>query len=206
MADIRGFSKKQQTILNWWHPDSPYADREAIICDGAVRSGKTLVMGLSFVLWAFLSFDRQRFALCGRTVESLKRNLLSELLPYLRRAGFTCKVVSSRNRLVIRLGPRENTFLLFGGHNEASAALIQGVTLAGILLDEVALMPRSFVEQALARCSVNGARLWFNCNPDAPSHWFYREWIQDAGARRALCLHFTMEDNPLPFRPRPGAV
>ena len=96
----------------------------------------------------------------------------------------------------MRLGRHENRFLLFGGRDESSAALIQGSTLAGVLLDEAALMPRSFVEQAIARCSVPGSRLWFNCNPENPQHWFYREWILKAGERRALYLHFTMEDNP----------
>ncbi|MBQ9932848.1 MAG: PBSX family phage terminase large subunit, partial [Ruminiclostridium sp.] len=69
-------------------------------------------------------------------------------------------------------------------------------TLAGVLLDEVALMPRSFVEQACARCSVTGARFWFSCNPEGPGHWFYKEWICKAEERRALHLRFFMEDNP----------
>ena len=57
-------------------------------------------------------------------------------------------------------------------------------------------MPRSFVEQACARCSVAGSRLWFNCNPAGPNHWFYRTWVQQAESRNCLRLHFTMEDNP----------
>ena len=57
-------------------------------------------------------------------------------------------------------------------------------------------MPRSFVEQACARCSVPGSRMWFSCNPEHPEHWFYKEWILKAEERRALYLHFTMEDNP----------
>ncbi|MEI3362492.1 MAG: hypothetical protein V8R75_07935 [Oscillospiraceae bacterium] len=65
-----------------------------------------------------------------------------------------------------------------------------------MLLDETALMPRSFVEQAIARCSVPGSRLWFNCNPEGPQHWFYQEWVLRAEERRALRLHFTMADNP----------
>lgn len=80
--------------------------------------------------------------------------------------------------------------------DESSAALIQGMTLAGVLFDEVALMPRSFVEQALARCSVTGSKFWFNCNPETPGHWFYKEWIEKRNERGALYLHFTMEDNP----------
>ena len=153
-------------------------------------------MGLSFFLWAYACFDGRQFGLCGKTISSLRRNLLSELVPCLRRLGFRCTERRSENLLTVRMGGRENRFVLFGGKDESSAALIQGSTLAGVLLDEVALMPRSFVEQAIARCSVAGSRLWFNCNPETPQHWFYREWILKAKERRALYLHFTMDDNP----------
>ena len=195
-VEFKPFSEKQKTVLTWWCDGSEYRDREAIICDGAVRSGKTLCTGLSFFCWAMRRFDRERFALCGRTISGLRRNLLSEVLPVLEELGFSYEDKVSKNLLTVRFGGRENTFYLFGGKDESSAALIQGVTLAGVLLDEVALMPRSFVEQAAARCSVAGSRLWFSCNPEGPEHWFYKEWIEKWEERRALYLHFTMEDNP----------
>ena len=191
---FNGFSDKQRQVLNWWR--GPEGEKDALICDGAVRSGKTFCMGLSFVCWAMTRFRDQRFALCGKTAVALRRNLAAPLLPVLRELGFRCEEKASRNLLTVRRGRRENTFYLFGGRDEGSAALIQGVTLAGVLLDEAALMPRSFVEQALARCSVEGAKFWFNCNPEGPEHWFYREWILKAEERRAVYLHFTMEDNP----------
>lgn len=191
------FSDKQKLVLRWWNGSSPYRSRDAIICDGAVRSGKTMCLGLSFVLWAMTRFQKQQFALCGKTTESVRRNLLPSVLPLLEELGFQWEEKVSRNWLKLRLGGRENTFYLFGGKDEGSAALIQGVTLAGVLLDEVALMPRSFVEQACARCSVTGARFWFSCNPEGPGHWFYREWICKAEERNSLHLRFFMDDNPV---------
>ncbi len=193
---IKQFSPKQKRIMCWWGPNSPDHGYDAIICDGAVRSGKTLCMGLSFVCWATAFFQGQQFALCGKSVVSLRRNLVQELLPVLEELGFCCRERRSENLLLIRKGGRENRFYLMGGKDEGSAAFIQGVTLAGVLLDEVALMPRSFVEQALARCSVRGARFWFNCNPDGPNHWFYNEWILKKEKHNALYLHLTMDDNP----------
>ncbi len=190
------FSPKQMQVLTWWCDTADTAALDAIICDGAVRSGKTLCMGISFFSWAMKSFDGQRFGLCGKTITALRRNLVSVILPVLRQLGFRCEEKVSRNTLEVSFGGRQNTFYLFGGRDEGSAALIQGVTFAGVLLDEAALMPRSFVEQACARCSVPGSRLWFNCNPEGPEHWFYKEWICRAAERRALYLHFTMEDNP----------
>ena len=134
----------------WWCPGSPDAGRDAVICDGAVRSGKTLFLGIGFAAWAGRSFHGKAFALCGRTIRSLKRNLLNTLLPALRQAGFGCAVHQSENWMELSYAGRKNRFYFFGGKDEGSAALIQGMTLAGVLLDEVALMPRSFVEQALS--------------------------------------------------------
>ena len=186
------FSPKQRRVLDWWREER----FDAIICDGAVRSGKTFALTLSFFLWAMSRFHRRCFGLCAGSVNGVRRNLLAQARPALERLGFQWTETISRNEVVLRGGGRENRFYLYGGRDEGSAAAIQGVTLAGVLLDEAALMPRSFVEQAAARCSVEGGRLWFSCNPAGPEHWFYREWVQKTEEKRVLYLHFTMEDNP----------
>ena len=192
----RVFSEKQKRVLTWWVPGGPDHGKEAIICDGAVRSGKTLAMGLGFFLWAQTCFQGKKFGVCGKTISSLRRNVISEILPRLAGMGAVWKEKRSENLVTVDFLGHENYFYLFGGRDEGSAALIQGVTLAGLLLDEAALMPRSFVEQACARCSVAGSRLWFNCNPAGPGHWMYKTWIKEAEQRNCLRLHFTMEDNP----------
>ncbi len=190
------FSQKQKRLMTWWMPGNPDSCHEAIVCDGAVRSGKTLAMGLSFFLWASTCFRGKKFGVCGKTIASLRRNVLSEVLPKLKKLGASWKEKRSENLITFSFMGHENEFYIFGGRDESSASLIQGITFAGILLDEVALMPRSFVEQACARCSVAGSRLWFNCNPASPEHWFYKSWILEGESRKALRLHFTMEDNP----------
>ena len=196
MTEFHAFSKKQLSVLSWWHESSPYRSFDGIICDGAVRSGKTTCMSLSFVSWAFHCFNEADFAFCGKTIASLKRNIICSLIPLLRSLGFDCKEKYTQNLIEIRFGKTRNRFYLFGGRDESSASLIQGMTLSGVLLDEVALMPRSFVEQALARCSPEGAKFWFNCNPENPMHWFYREWIKKCKEKNCLYLHFLMSDNP----------
>ena len=192
---ISKLSAKQKLTMNWWGVPE-YSSYDAVICDGAVRSGKTLSMSLGFVLWASASFDGGAFAICGKTVTSLRRNVITPLLPMLRDYGFTCIEKVSRSYIDLTFLGHTNRFYLFGGRDEGSAALIQGMTLSGVFLDEAALMPRSFVEQALARCSVSGSKMWFNCNPDNPAHWFYTEWIKKAEEKHALYIHFTMDDNP----------
>ena len=187
------FSKRQKLTLTWWK-DSRFKDKDGIIDDGSIRSGKTVSMAIGFILWSMYSFDGQYFGISGRTIESLRRNVIVHLFTWL--SGIVdIKERRSENKLIIRCGNRVNTYYLFGGRDESSYTLVQGVTLAGAYFDEVALMPRSFVEQAMARCSVPGSKFWFNCNPESPNHWFYQEIIKKADYHNYLYLHFTMEDN-----------
>jgi len=185
-------SKKQKKILAF-----PYSPYDALICDGAVRSGKTSIEVVAFIDWAMREFSGQRFGICGKTVGSATENMV---IPYISRSyakkRYTLHWRRSQKILEVRRGPRVNYFEVFGGRDESSFALIQGRTLAGVLLDEVVLMPESFVNQALARCSVDGARIWFSCNPGNPSHWFKEEWIDKREEHNALYLHFEMTDNP----------
>ena len=186
-------SEKQLEIFRFIR--EPYT---ALICDGAVRTGKTVLMTAAFLEWSMHAFSGMRFAVCGKTVRSAERNIIEPLLALSSVAKkYRLRYSRSLSLLTAELGGRKNFYYVFGGRDESSYMLIQGMTLAGILLDETALMPRSFVEQAVTRTlSVDGAKLWFNCNPASPSHWFYREWILKAEERGAKRLHFLLEDNP----------
>lgn len=188
-------SSRQKKVLCWWHKDSPYASYNGIIADGAIRSGKTVSMAFSFVVWAMSSYDRYNFAMCGKTIASLRRNVLGTLKNQLRARGYTATERRADNLLIVTKGKVANSFYIFGGKDESSQDLIQGITLAGVLFDEVALMPESFVNQATARCSVEGSKFWFNCNPGSVTHWFYQKWVLLCRKRKLLYLHFTMEDN-----------
>ena len=185
-------SQKQKKILAF-----PYSNYDALICDGAVRSGKTSIMMWAFVRWAMERFSGQRFGICGKTVDSASKNIVVPFISMsLAKERYTMRWRRSDKILEVSRGAVKNYFEVFGGKDESSFMLIQGRTLAGVLLDEVALMPESFFNQALARCSVDGAKLWFSCNPDNPMHWFYADWIQRHRERNALYLHFEMRDNP----------
>lgn len=185
-------SPKQAKILAF-----PYSKYDALICDGAVRSGKTSIMMWAFVRWAMENFSGQRFGVCGRTVDSCTKNIIVPFTAMsLAKERYIIRWRRGDKVMEVRRGAVTNYFEVFGGKDEASYTLIQGRTLAGVLLDEVVLMPRSFAEQALTRCSVDGAKLWFSCNPGSPQHWFYTEWIQRNKERNALYLHFEMTDNP----------
>lgn len=192
---FKPFSKKQRMILNWWTTNSPVSVKNGIIADGAIRTGKTMCMSLSFVLWAMNCFDRHNFGMCGKTIGSFRRNVLSVLKLTTKSRGYVLVDHRADNMFEIRKNGRVNYFYIFGGKDESSQDLIQGITLAGAFFDEVALMPESFVNQAVARCSISGSKFWFNCNPEGPSHWFYREWITRSDARALNYLHFDLDDN-----------
>lgn len=202
------FSEKQLKVLSWYEEYSPYKDCMAIIADGAIRSGKTVSMALSFVIWGNNNFNNQNFAICGKTIASTRRNVVSILKQMLSTLGYVVYDRRTDNLLVVQ-GMDEhgkfhtNNYFIFGGKDESSQDLIQGITLAGIFFDEVALQPQSFVNQATARCSVEGSKYWFNCNPKGPFHWFNTEWIEPTKRKEKniLYIHFDMEDN-LTLSPR----
>ena len=192
------FSRKQRQIFTWWADNSPVKDAAGIIADGAIRSGKTVSMSLSFVMWAMARYDGQNFIMAGKTISSFKRNVLQNLkLMLTSRGDHWIYHISGDfpNMLEISRNGKTNYFYIFGGKDEGSQDLVQGITAAGAFFDEVALMPESFVNQATARCSVEGSTWWFNCNPAGPMHWFKLNWIDKRKKKRLLYLHFTMDDN-----------
>lgn len=189
------FSKKQKKVLTWWLPNSPVCDKDGLIADGSIRSGKTLSLSLSFVIWAMESFDGQNFGMCGKTIGSFRRNVLFWLKLMLKSRGYKVEDKRADNLITVSRNRTTNYFYIFGGKDERSQDLIQGITLAGLFCDEVVLMPESFVNQATGRCSVDGSKYWFSCNPEGPYHWFKLNWIDKADEKNMLYLHFTMDDN-----------
>lgn len=188
------FSTNQLKLLTWWSSNSPYKSHLGVIATGSVRAGKTLVMALSYVLWAMQNGSNLQYGMSGKTITSLERNVINDLMERLKLRGY--QVRRRKEQFMVSDGTNTNTFFLFGGKDERSQDLIQGITLAGMLFDEVALMPRSFVNQAMARCSVSGSKFWFNCNPEGPGHWFYQDFILKADQLHYLVLQFSLNDNP----------
>ena len=190
---FRKFSIRQKQLLGWWRPGSPYKDYDMIICDGSIRSGKTIAMILSFLLWSLSSFKGENFIIAGRSMGALKRNVINPMIAILRALRIPYTYI--RSGPDTRLDIRGNSYYLFGASNEASQDTVQGLTAAGALLDEGALFPQSFVEQAIGRCSVEGSKVWINCNPEGPYHYLKTDYIDMAKQKQILHLHFTLDDN-----------
>ena len=190
------FTKKQLQLLTWWTPSSPFCDYNGVIGEGSVRAGKTLIMSTSFIYWSMDRGSGLQYGLAGKTIQSLRRNMITPLKQCLRLRGYKVIDKGTEGYIIVSKNKKINTYFLFGGKDERSQDLVQGITLAGILFDEVALMPQSFVNQALARCSVEGSKYWFNCNPEGPMHWFKTDFVDKADKLHLLDLHFGLDDNP----------
>jgi PBSX family phage terminase large subunit len=190
------FSLKQWKLLTWWIPNSPIHKLNGLIAEGAIRAGKSAPMSFSFVCWGMRNFDQQNFILAGKTIGSLRRNVVAPLKRMLLGRGMICIDHRADNMIEVSYCGHINYFYLFGGKDESSQDLVQGITAAGAYFDEVALQPESFVNQAVGRCSVDGAKLWFNCNPESPYHWFKENWIDRAKELGLYVMHFLMDDNP----------
>ncbi len=191
---FKPFSPKQRRLMYWWAEGSPYRDRDMVIADGAIRSGKTIAMICGFFLWSLGSFpEGETFILAGKTIGALKKNVIKPALQILTAWGQPYHYVSSGDEARLEVG--QNVYYLYDAHNERSQDRLQGLTAAGALADEVALFPQNFVEQMIARCSAAGARIWLNCNPENPSHFVKTELIDKAEEKRIYHLHFLMDDN-----------
>lgn len=191
--EFKPFSKKQLKVLTWWLPESPMHDRDLIICDGAIRSGKTIAMIDGFLTWSIETFENENFILAGKSMGALKRNVLQPMFKILVAKGIKYTYIRAGSDTRVEIG--SNTYYLFGANNEASQDVLQGLTAAGALADEVALFPQSFVDQMIGRCSVEGARIWLNCNPENPYHFIKKEFIDKAEEKNILHLHFSLNDN-----------
>jgi PBSX family phage terminase large subunit len=164
---------------------------DIVIADGAIRSGKTIAMICSFLEFSCSEFEGESFIIAGRSIGALKRNVIKPMLQILRAWGWKYDYNRSENYIIIG----SNTFYLFGASTEASQDVVQGLTAAGAFGDEAALFPESFRDQMIARCSVEGSKVFFNCNPKGPYHKFKTELIDKAKEKLILYLHFTMDDN-----------
>ena len=146
---FKPFSKKQRKVLNWWIDNSPVKDKDGIIADGSIRSGKTVSMSLSYVIWAMSNFTECNFGMCGKTIGSFRRNVLNILKLMLWSRGYKLKDHRADNMVEITKKGVTNYFYVFGGKDESSQDLIQGITLAGCFFDEVALMNHLLTKQLL---------------------------------------------------------
>lgn len=157
------------------------------LLEGSVRSGKTWI---SLVMWALFVASMPKdaeFLMVGKTLTTLRRNclgLLQELEP-----SFTFNTNAKKANLYGR------TIWLEGADNERSENKIRGMTLAGVYVDELTLIPESFYYMALSRLSVRGAKFIATTNPDSPNNYVYTDIVCNEEIDKKV-TKFLIRDNP----------
>ena len=189
------FSEQQRRLIHWWRPGLRTAESNYVVADGSIRSGKTIACIIGFLTWSQEMFSGQSFILAGKTMSALKRNVVRPMQQILEAWGWPYEYIRSGSEARLEIG--SNTYYLYGANTEASQDALQGLTAAGAYLDEAALFPKSFVDQAVGRCSVDGWKFWMNCNPAGPHHYIREEYLDPElmKKKKVYHLHFTMDDN-----------
>lgn len=190
---FKPFSDQQKRLMNWWRPGLISAGNDFVIADGAIRSGKTIACIIGFLTWSQEMFNGESFILAGKTMGALKKNVIRPMLQMLEAWGWPYTYIRSGTDARIEIG--SNTYYLYGASTEASQDALQGLTAAGAYLDEAALFPQSFIDQVIGRCSVAGAKIWMNCNPEGPHHYIREEFLLKTKEKKVYHLHFVMHDN-----------
>lgn len=193
--EFKPFSDQQKRLIHWWRPMVSASENNYVVADGSIRSGKTIACIIGFLTWSQEVFSGQSFILAGKTMGALKKNVVRPMLQMLEAWGWPYEYIRSGTDARLEIGT--NTYYLYGANTEASQDTLQGLTAAGAYLDEAALFPKSFVDQAIARCSVDGWKFWMNCNPEGPHHFIREEYLEPEvmKEKKVYHLHFTMDDN-----------
>lgn len=192
---FKPFSEQQRRLIHWWRPMVKASACNYIVADGSIRSGKTIACIIGFLIWSQEMFSGESFILAGKTMGALKKNVIRPMLQILEAWGWPYTYVRSGTDARIEIC--SNTYYLYGANTEASQDALQGLTAAGAYADEAALFPKSFIDQMIARCSVDGWKVWMNCNPQGPHHYIVEEFLNpdEMVRKKVYHLHFTMDDN-----------
>jgi PBSX family phage terminase large subunit len=148
----------------------PLATRRLNIWEGSVRSSKTVGSVLKWIEYV-RSAPPGNLLMVGKTERTLQRNILDPIIEMLgpKRA----RLVSGSGEFFL-CGRR---IYLVGANDERSQDKIRGLTLLAAYVDEASLVPESFFTMLMSRLSEPDAKLFATTNPDGPSHWLKRDYL-----------------------------
>lgn len=161
--------------------------RRLNIFEGSVRSGKTHISMIMWAFWVASSPKDKAYLMSGKTLTTLKRNVL-EPLKNLLGDCFSYNVSKKEGELFGR------RVYLEGAANAESESKIRGMTLMGAYCDELTLFGEEFFVMLLSRLSESGAKLFATTNPDTPAHWVKRDYLDNPRVD-LLSIKFTLDDN-----------
>lgn len=158
------------------------------VLHGSIRSGKTVVSLFKFALEVATYPVDARFLMVGVTLDTLKRNCLDILDEILPEGSFVYSIGNKTGYLYGHL------VYLEGANDSQSMRKIRGLTLTGAYLDEASLHNQDFVRTVNGRLSEPKAFMIATTNPEEPTHWFKKDYIDAEGIDKKI-WHFVLEDN-----------
>ena len=170
--------------------DTLYNEKKPIAWAGSIRSGKTFGAAFAFVMRGIT--HPGPYIIAGKTFTAVTRNVIQVMIQICNELKIPCKFMRATQGIGPHLKVYNSIFYVFGGSDEASQDNLQGMTARGALLDEVLLMPRSFVVQAIARCSMPDSRILTTMNKESPRHWFKQEMMDSEAFITKEC---SLDDN-----------
>lgn len=183
---FNNFTEKQKFFIR----DIVYDNTKRInILEGSVRSGKTYV---SLIAWMLLisqySIDGN-FLMVGKTLTSLKRNCLSILEDLCPSSEFNYSINKKEGTLFGR------RLFLEGVNDSRAEHKIRGMTLQAAYCDEITLFSEDFFSMLLSRLSMEDAKLLGTTNPDSPSHWLMKKYLSRKDELNMKVWKFLLDDN-----------
>lgn len=164
------------------------------ILSGAVRSGKTIASLISFLITVAEAPPSGLLILSAKTLQTAERNLIEPMQDPALFGPIAAQVHHTRGSNTCTILGR--TVHIIGAADARAESKLRGLTAYCILLDEAVLLPEDYVAQALARCSMPGAKLIMTTNPSGPRSWLRQKYILRAGELNLGHWHFTLDDNP----------
>ena len=158
---------------------------------GSVRSAKTAGASLSFIYRALHNKSGHDFLLSGRSTKTVEGNVIR---PYLSPMCKERGIYYNFNRSDWTIQIDKTLIEVKGAINDKSQDLIQGRTYHTAMLDEIALIPQTFVDQTMARLSLDESKLIATMNPTGKMHWIKTEFIDVQQDMYQQMFHIN--DNP----------
>lgn len=165
------------------------------ILHGAVRSGKTVSSLVAFLIALVQMRELPGLVvLVARTLQTAERNVIEPLQDPTVFGPVAEAVAHTRGANTANvLG---QTVHIIGANDVRAEGKLRGLTAKLIYVDEATLVAQDFFTQALARLSVEGARLIATTNPDSSAHWLRRDYLLRAAELDLGHWHFAITDNP----------
>lgn len=165
------------------------------VLEGSIRSGKTIVSLLRWLIFIARAPRGGELVMIGRTRDALYRNVIKPLQDVSLFGPLAAQVIYTNGASTATILGR--TVHVIGASDAKAEKVIRGMTVAGAYVDEITVIPEEFFTQLLGRMSVTGAQLFGTTNPDSPAHWLKRKFLDRlATLPDWRAWHFTIDDNP----------